>query len=146
MGKRPLQNESGATMVEFAIIALLLFSIIFAIIELGVLVFNQQVLTNASREGARAGVVQRLPRLPDRYVHPVTGQAEGVIDVVELYCLVHLVTFGDPAVPATVVTRSGIEEGDDLVVRVTYPFDFLVLSNLGVGPVTLTAETRMEME
>lgn len=133
-------------MVEFAIIALLLFSIIFAIIELGVLVFNQQVLTNASREGARAGVVQRVPRLPDRYVHPVTGQAEGVIDVVELYCLAHLVTFGDPAAPATVVTRSGTEAGDDLVVRVTYPFDFLVLSNLGIGPVTLTAETRMEME
>lgn len=139
-------NEQGTTMVEFAIIVVVLFAIVFGIIEFGVLLFDEHVLTNASREGARAAVVTRVPRLPDRYTHPVTGVQQGVIDIVEQYCQRHLVTFGDSALLNTVVAREGSSFGDDLVVTVTYPFSFLVLSNFGLGPITLTAETRMEME
>lgn len=147
MGTRNLsQNEQGTTMVEFAIIVVVLLTIVFGIIEFGVLLFDEHVLTNASREGARAGVVIRAPRLPDHYTHPVTGAQLGVVDIVETYCQQNLVTFGGPTLPTTAVVRSGTSFGDDLVVTVTYPFSFLVLSNFGLGPITLTAETRMEME
>lgn len=134
--RNPAQNEQGTTMVEFAIIVVVLLSIVFGIIEFGVLLFDQHVLTNASREGARAAVVSRVPRLPE----------SDVIDVVEHYCQQHLVTFGDSALLTTVVDRNGTSFGDDLEVTVTYPFSFLVLSNFGLGPVTLTAVTRMKME
>lgn len=140
------QNEQGTTMVEFAIIVVVLLAIVFGIIEFGVLLFDQHVLTNASREGARAGVVTRVPPLPDRYTHPVTGVEQGVIDVVEHYCQQHLVTFGDSALLTTVVVRNGSSFGDDLEVTVTYPFSFLFLSNFGLGPITLTAVTHMKME
>ncbi|OQY25063.1 MAG: hypothetical protein B6I37_02330 [Desulfobacteraceae bacterium 4572_35.2] len=131
-----VQNEQGTTMVEFALIVVVLLSIVFGIIEFGVLLFDQHVLTNASREGARAGVVSRATRLP----------VSDVMDVVEHYCQQHLVTFGGDALPTTVVVRSGSSFGDDLDVTVTYPFSFLVLSNFGLGPITLTAKTRMKME
>jgi len=36
--------------------------------------------------------------------------------------------------------------GTQLEVSVTYPYNFLFLSSLGLGPITLTAETRMRME
>lgn len=153
MRTKMFQNEQGTTMVEFAIIVVVLLSLVFGIIEFGVLLLNEHVLTNASREGARAAVVMRVPRLPDRYTHPVTGNNEGVIDVVENYCQTHLVTFGTTsslniAVEPIYADRKDLDSGTgtDLVVTVTYPFEFLFLSNLGLGPITLTAETRMEME
>lgn len=44
-------------MVEFAIVAPIFFMLIFGMIEFGRVVMVQQLLTNASREGARLGVL-----------------------------------------------------------------------------------------
>jgi len=43
--------------VEFAVVAPLFFLLIFGMIEFGRMVMVQQVITNASREGARIGVL-----------------------------------------------------------------------------------------
>jgi len=50
-------NRCGAAVVEFAVVAPVFFLLIFGMIEYGRLVMVQQVLTNASREGARVGVL-----------------------------------------------------------------------------------------
>jgi Flp pilus assembly protein TadG len=47
----------GAAVVEFAIVAPVLILLILGMIEYGRLVMCQQVLTNATREGARAAVL-----------------------------------------------------------------------------------------
>lgn len=47
----------GAALVEFAIVAPILFLLIFGMIEYGRMVMVQQVLTNASREGCRIAVL-----------------------------------------------------------------------------------------
>ena len=52
------QNQKGAAAVEFAIIFPLLVTLAFGIIELSVLFFNKAMITNASREGARAGITR----------------------------------------------------------------------------------------
>ena len=44
-------------MVEFAIVAPLFFLLIFGMIEYGRMVMVQQVITNASREGARRAIL-----------------------------------------------------------------------------------------
>jgi Flp pilus assembly protein TadG len=44
--------------VEFAIVAPVFFILVFGMIEYGRMVMVQQVLTNASREGARYAVIQ----------------------------------------------------------------------------------------
>jgi Flp pilus assembly protein TadG len=46
-------SQRGAAAVEFALIAPLLFALLFGIIEMGAILYNQAVITNASREGAR---------------------------------------------------------------------------------------------
>ena len=51
------KSERGATMVEFAIIALLLFTLIFGIIEFGWIFNGYVTLTSAVREGARQAIV-----------------------------------------------------------------------------------------
>jgi len=138
-GKR-LREERGASTVEFAVIAVLTFMVMFGIIEFGFLLYNQHVLTNASREGARKGVVLRLPRLSD----------EDIRTIVRDYAEQHMVTFGTPnlnwpdtddfsVLPAT---RVGNMFGTELTVAVKYDFDFLFFP----WDKTLKATTRMRME
>ena len=52
-------SKRGASAVEFALVAPLLFLFVFGMIEIGRMVMVQQVLTNATREGAR------LAAMPD---------------------------------------------------------------------------------
>ena len=47
------QTERGTTVAEFAIVALVFFVIIFAIIEFGRLLYTHNALTDATRRGAR---------------------------------------------------------------------------------------------
>ena len=51
-------GESGAAMVEFALIAALLFTLIFAFIDFARALYLYNNLTNAAREGARFAAVQ----------------------------------------------------------------------------------------
>jgi Flp pilus assembly protein TadG len=49
--------EAGAAIVEFALLIPVLMLILFGIINLGVMLYNQAVITNAAREGARWAVI-----------------------------------------------------------------------------------------
>ena len=134
-----LKNQKGASAVEFALILPLLILVIFGIIEFGLLLYNQQVITNASREGARAGIVVGLDRSGNE--HETISQ-----NTATNYCSNHLVTFSDDSSPLSISTSGGASSGDDLTVTVSYLYDFLMLSNLGIGPVTLDAKTIMKLE
>jgi Flp pilus assembly protein TadG len=50
----------GAAVVEFAVLAPLLFLLIFGMIEYGRMVMVQQLITNASREGARVAILDGM--------------------------------------------------------------------------------------
>jgi len=50
-------KRRGVAVVEFAVVAPLFFLLVFGMIEFGRMVMVQQVITNASREGARIGVL-----------------------------------------------------------------------------------------
>jgi hypothetical protein len=128
--------------------------LIFGMIEFGLLLYNRQVLTNASREGARFGI---LLQDPDDYT---TG--DDIAEVVEDYCWSpkkRLVSFKEGASPpVTSVTIGGAScmgspccQGattwnQDLEVTVTYQYDFLVMTNFGFGPIQLPARTLMRCE
>ena len=52
------RSERGAAMVEFAIVVLLLFTLLFGIIEFGWILNGYITLTGAARDGARIAVVR----------------------------------------------------------------------------------------
>jgi Flp pilus assembly protein TadG len=141
------KQERGAAAVEFALILPLLVVMVFGIIEFSILFYNKAMITNACREGARAGIVYDFPDRPS---------AADITNVVNGYCASHLITFGDPAQgPSTVVSGIGGGSGDNLTVTVTYNYDFLVLPNfLGAffansnfgNRITLGATTVMRLE
>lgn len=49
--------ETGQAMVEFAVTALLFFTIIFGVIDLGRAIFEYNLLASSAREGARVAVI-----------------------------------------------------------------------------------------
>ncbi len=130
-----LRCQKGVAAVEFAIILPVLLLIIFGIIEFGLLLYDKQVINNASREGARAGTVVGVSRVDDA----------GILAVMNRYIANHLVTFGTtPSLAITIdpVDRTDMDFGDELTVTVTYDYGFLVLP----GSQTLVAQTVMRME
>jgi Flp pilus assembly protein TadG len=139
--KAILKNQKGSSAVEFALILPLLTLVIFGIIEFGLLLYNQQVITNASREGARAGIIVGLDRSANEHETVSRTTASN-------YCSNHLVTFSGNSSPLLISTPppSAVFSGDEFTVTVSYLYDFLVLSSLGFGPVTLDAKTIMKLE
>jgi len=131
-----MKNERGVSAVEFAIVLPLLILVLFGIIEFSLILYDKAMLTNASREGARAGIVAQLPRV-------TPGEIDGIV---KKYCQNHLVTFGSSTPITTVIP--GVNFGDDLTVSVAYTYDFLLLPKFGFSKdyLTLTATTVMRME
>ena len=134
-----LNRQNGASVVEFAVILPILFLLIFGIVEFSVALYDKAMITNASREGARAGITFRVP--------PVTD--EEITNIVNTYLGSQLITFGGPTQATTTVTRNGANPGDELRVTVAYKYTFLLVPNfitsLSEG-ITMVAETIMRME
>jgi len=132
-------NQKGATAVEFAIVLSLLITLIFGIIEFGLVMFNRQVITNAAREGARYGIIARAP---------MRWSDDAIKQKVRDYAENHLVTFGDDELTAddVVIPARCTTFQCDLEVQVNYVYDFLFLSNIGIGPLNLRATSVMKME
>jgi Flp pilus assembly protein TadG len=148
------EGQKGASAIEFAILLPLLVVILFGIVEFSILFYDKAVITNASREGAREGIVFQNPRYED-------DALLGLIDsVVTTYCGNRLITFGTPSSVQTSIPNSSpgvttYTKGVILPVTVQYQFKFLVLSNVIklVAPgssfasgITLEAVTQMRME
>jgi Flp pilus assembly protein TadG len=140
--------ERGAALVELAVVFPFLLLILVGVIEFGLLFYNQQVLTNSSREGARFGIARFD-------VNKIDGFDENdIIDIVDNYLFLgptpiddRLITFDPVLTVNTVVDGEGGSYAEDLTVTVTYDYTFLVPELLGFGTsMQLTAETVMKME
>ena len=65
-----INNQNGAALVEFAIVLPVLLMLIFEMIEFSLLLYDKAMITNASREGARAGSFIHFQRLYPRLKLP----------------------------------------------------------------------------
>ncbi len=133
------RNQRGVAAVEFALVLPVLVLLLLGIIEFSVALYDKSVVTNASREGARAGIVFRDP--------PVTeGEISGIVTS---YCQNRMITFGSPTQVTTFVSREGTATGDDLTVQVQYQYQFLAVPKFVTGlagGIQLGAQTVMRME
>ena len=115
------KGQKGASAVEFALVLPLLLVILFGIVEFGLLFYNQQLITNASREGARFGVVATTTR----------KTLDEIKLTVRNFCYSNLIGFPKGTL-GTTLTPGGpcINYGDILTVNVTYDYRFLVFPNV----------------
>lgn len=139
-----IHNQRGASAVEFAIILPLLVLFVFGIIEFSIMFYDKAVITNASREGARAGIVWNDPRV----------DATEITSVVQNYGTDRLITFGTPDLQTDVPTIC-VDPGDELTVTVTYKYEFLIVPGILASffsggafadSTTIAAQTKMRCE
>jgi len=136
MGRRPgLETQKGASLAEFALVAPLFVVLLFGLVEFGLAMYTKEVVNNASREGARLGVIFSTPR---------KTSAEITTRVQE-----YLNKTGFPHTVSVNVSGAGGASGNLLSVRVAYPYNFQVLPNFlsdFLGTINLDANTVMLME
>ena len=112
----------------------ILFMVLFGAIEFGLITYNKQVISNASREGARMAIAENAN----------TGDVE---TFVRDYCDNSLVNLKGN----TVLGHEAVgfaDDGSHVTVTVSYQYDLLFASLLRVdaGAVTLTGATAMRKE
>jgi len=133
-------KNQGSVVVEFALIFTLLLFIVFSIIECSLALYDKAVITNASREAARAGIVLRTPKLSKTQIANVASN----------YCQNNLISFANNTSPTVLVTDNGTNTfGTPLSVSVSYVYTglgFGQLINALSGPITLSAITTMNNE
>ncbi|KVA04342.1 pilus assembly protein TadE [Burkholderia latens] len=130
----------GVVSLEFALMLPFLLMVLIGIIDVSLLLCDKAVITNASREAARAGVVLRVPML-------TTTQ---IANVALGYTQNNLVSGGAATAPTVTVTQAnGTTSGSALTVTVTYTYSGMVLGtalSALTGPVTISASSVMLYE
>ena len=130
--------QRGVVAVEFAIVLPVLLSLIFGVFEFGVALYDQAIITNASREAARAGVV----------VRKVKATIPQIKTVGMNYCKEYLISFGNTVSPDVSVSESTNPDFStpQLNVTVSYTYVGLLLGPLLsaiTGPMRLSATAVM---
>ncbi|MBU3628874.1 TadE/TadG family type IV pilus assembly protein [Polynucleobacter sp. AP-Reno-20A-A9] len=112
------RRDSGVAAVEFALILPLLMMIVFGIINYGILLYDQAVITNAAREGARWGAINTSAAIS------CSGTASGTADPCQIangYTQANLITFGGATTSTSSATGAGTS-GTTVTVTVSYTF------------------------
>jgi Flp pilus assembly protein TadG len=125
-------GERGQNIVEFAIMAPLLFFLVFGIIDFGIGLHSWISVTNAAREGARLGAVHASE---DEIIAKVEQSAKNI----------------DPADLDIVVTNEDPDtehSGEPVTVEVNYEYTLMTplasLLQIPTFDISSTAEMRLE--
>ena len=143
------KSQNGGALLEFVVVLPLLLILVAGAVDFGMLFYNKQVLTNASREGARAGIVLE----EDETVNKVNL----INDIVTAYCEDRLLNDEGTEIAVTTAGPSAWQYPEDLTVTVTLSKYKLLLSPLlnimklstgheEIAVSTISASTTMRME
>jgi Flp pilus assembly protein TadG len=137
-----LRGETGAELIEFAIVFPIFLVIFAAMIDFGFLLQRYEVVTNAAREGARIGVL------------PGYGTAD-IQNRVQSYLTASGLTASYPT-PAVTYTSETLPSGltvNEVQVIVTYPSSFFfmgpfagMIGGAAPGTLNLRAVSIMRVE
>lgn len=135
-------RSRGAVAVEFALVAPVLVLLLLLTTEFGIALYDQSVITNAAREGARVGALSTN--------EPPSAALQRVSTVVNNHIESRLISFdSDPqANPISIEIFSEALPGDEsaLRVRVSYQYRGLFLLGSAEKPFVLSSEAVMRYE
>jgi Flp pilus assembly protein TadG len=132
------RNEEGQAMVEFAMILPILITLVFGIIQFGILFNHSLTLTDAVRTGARQAAVSRtLPGDPIQQAkNRVKSAAAGSLTLTDSEITV---------TPKNLTGGATFEQGGDVTVTATYPYTINIFG-IPVKSGWLTSETTERVE
>jgi len=128
-------SSRGQTIVEFALIAPVIFILLFGIIDFGMALDRRITLQHAVREGARYGAVTTdIDGIKQRTV----DQARGIVEKSAVEVCYEDGPDGN--------TRVG-DAGDIVKVSAPFEWEFPLVSRFGVGPidVSVSGSARLEL-
>jgi Flp pilus assembly protein TadG len=113
--------QRGAATVEFALLLPLLLLLLIGSIDMSLALYDKAVITNASREGARAGIVARNPQISEAEIR----------QVVQAYTQSTLLNLraGNPA-PTVSIEKGMLGTNSTLKVSVSYTFQGIGMGSL----------------
>lgn len=137
--RRLLRSESGAQLVEFALSLPVLLILTMGIIDFGLLFQRYEVLTNASREGARVSI------LPGYGAADVQARVNQYLQGTSLSAATVTTTVG--AAQALPVGAAGCITVTPVTVSYTHSFMFVggLIGSLGTSTVSATTSMRNEI-
>jgi hypothetical protein len=125
--KYKITDQRGASAVEFAIILPLLVVFVFGIIEFSILFYDKAVITNASREGERPGIVRSEPRpTEDEIRRVIYNYLDAQLDGTEPK---RLISFAPDDLSPPPITPC-VDAGGRLIITVTYEYGFLIVPDM----------------
>ncbi|MDO9536168.1 MAG: TadE/TadG family type IV pilus assembly protein, partial [Bacillota bacterium] len=123
------KNEKGQALVEFALVVMMLFLILFGIVEFGRIFSASLTITHAAREGARVGIVSSNSTREEEIISAIQNRAS----VLNLNDDNHTIAIlPDPGTAS---------RGDQLTITITYDVDLIVpiISQILPNPFTLNS-------
>jgi Flp pilus assembly protein TadG len=125
-----IRNQKGQALVEFALILPILMLVVMAILQFGMMLNSYLTIENASREGARSGII---------------GSSDDEIEQLIISTAPNL----DPSkLTVSITPKEGFRKsGDTLTVNVSYNYELVVpiISSI-VENVVLNGQTSMRVE
>lgn len=118
------RRVKGVAAVEFALVVPFLLVVLFGIIDFGFMLYDKAVLTNAAREGARAGIVLSNP--------PVTSAR--ITQVAHDYCRARMIRLSGSGECEVRVNppANPVSQVDTLTVFVDYDYDGPIVRLIGL--------------
>lgn len=150
------KKEDGAAAVEFALVALPFFGLIFAVIELGIFFFASRYLEDGVFNASRKVLTQRLPpaSICSAFKTEIGNNFAAWLDPTKIVLSVKpLSSFGGSG-SAVDLASGGCSfgaSGQTMVITATYPYPFQGFRFLSTGPnigkdLNLSASTAFRVE
>lgn len=117
------KNERGTTLVEFAIGATVFFTVMFAIVEFGRMLYIHNALSDAARRGARYAVVNTEANKENVKKMAVYGNTS---DGTQKPLVDHLTTDNIVVTYSTAPNNFGVNKGTVTVQIQNYDFNFSI--------------------
>jgi Flp pilus assembly protein TadG len=131
--------QRGATLIEFALVTLLLMIVLFAGIEFNRMVLVYTALANSARVGVRYAIVHGSDRTTTTGTDPASGPSDQTAVITKVKQFASVGMLNTSALIVNVVYPVDNKPGSLVKVQVTYPYDPWVALPLHVN---LTSATQ----
>lgn len=142
--RRLPDNREGVSALEFAILSPVLMTVVLAIFQLGVVMNNFMVITNAAAKGALTIALSRGATTPYATTVAAINAAAPNLTTADI---VTTVTINGTACATDSACSTALVAGVSAVVKTTYPCSLTIMGvNYAPGGCTLKAQTAQMVQ
>ncbi len=136
--RKLLKDRSGTAFIEFGLLASIFLTLIFAIIDFGLMMWLNNTVEHVAAEGARYAAVRGAGKASPTTAAEIITYVQDRADGIPAAAMTVSVTW--PGWPGAVVNPPA---GSTITVLVTYNYEYIIGGMLGFDPVDLQGRSTM---